>query len=134
MYINRKGVQFSWIDSIGSDSLSPIIISWLRNFKKHYSKSEWAGVPVSVLCELFPDTIDHNEEQMQAGRDKFIAEIDEMIWAFEVDDMPEDCYLVEPTEDDPFGGELNMPLIYEHRDRKQAGLDLFANRYQNLWW
>lgn len=134
MYINRKGLQFSKRDSFDNGSLTPIITEWLRNFKKHYSESSFMGVPNNILCELFPDTKEYNDKQMQAGIDRFLSDIDEMIWAFEVDEMPDDCYLVNPTDEDPFGGELNMPLIYDHRERKQAGLDLFANRYQNLWW
>lgn len=134
MYRNRKGINFSKRDSFDHGSLTHIIVAWLRNFKKHYSETEWAGVPCNILCELFPDTVEFSDEQMAVGTDKFLSEIDEMIWAFEVDDMPEDCYLIEPTDEDPFGGKLNMPLIYAHRDRKQAGLDLFAKRYQNLWW
>lgn len=137
MYINRKGLQFSRRDSFDHGSLTPIITEWLRNFKMHYSESEWAGVPNSIMCELFPETVEFSDDQLQVGTDKFISDIDEMIWAFEVDDMPDDCWLVEPDWSDDFhfgGGELDIDKIESHQNRKQAGIDLFAKRYQTLWW
>lgn len=133
MYTNRKGIQFSKRDSYDSCILSKIIVNWLKNFQKHYTNCSWAGVPSTIMTELFPDVTTFDDEHLQKGTDQFIKEIDEMIWAFEADEYSDDCWDIDPGC--KLGsGKLNMNKLEIHAKRKQDGIDLFAKRFQNLWW
>lgn len=129
MYINRKGIQFSKRDTFDCSTLGNIIVSWLKKFKEDYKENPFEGCPVDYLPK---DKVEFSDDEFSEGQALFIADIDKMIWAFSVDNMPEDCWLVEPTKG-LFDGELDYKKIDEHRVRIEAGRKLFAERFGNLW-
>lgn len=130
MYINRHGLQFSQRDTWDSSTLAAIIVKWLQAYKQDYAKHSYKGCPACYLA----NGSDCTYEEIEAGQALFMSDIDKMIWAFSVDDIPDDCWLIEPLEDKPIGsGELDWPKIESHRSLRAEGMKLFAERFDSLW-
>lgn len=133
MHINRKGLQFSRRDTWDNSTLAAIIVKWLQAFKRDYTSHPCKGCPFDYIDV---SKSEHTEEEINKGQALFMADIDEMIWAFSVDDMPEDCWLVEPSgEGIEFlgSGKLDYEKIDAHRQRKLEGMRLFAEKFGCMW-
>ena len=131
MHINRKGLQFSKRDTFDYSTLSIIIIEWLKRFKEDHSSHPFSGCPSCYIEHPLPSH--PTDEEIQKGRDQFYSDIDEMIWAFEVDDMPDDCWLIEPKLDDMLSGKLDFDKIDAHTLKIEAGRKLFAEKFADMW-
>ena len=158
MRISKGRPQFGFRDTYCADSaLSPIIAAWLRKFVatitepgKDHRKGLPGGLPQEYLNK--PDT--ESDEEWELCFNMFLNEIAEMIWAFDPDPEP---YYHGGYHEGPHHGEVSYhggerctrwdmePNNKEAWDqslrdreawykRRQQGFDLFAKRFNNLWW
>ena len=130
MYLNRKGIQFSKRDTFDYSTLSEIIVAWLEKFKEDHAKHPFAGCPsvyIDVTEQRHP-----TDKEIERGREQFHRDIEEMIWAFKAEEMPENCWLTEPVNNS-FRGKLDWDKINSHKSRVEKGRKLFAEKFDNLW-
>ena len=88
MYKNRKGIVFGAKDTWSLDhTLSPIILSALLKFKECSGGNK--GIPMSVLWDMFPETLyDHTEEQYEQASTRWDEILGTMIYAFNLKNEP----------------------------------------------
>lgn len=156
MYMNRKGVQFSYNDTFSLDStLNPIILSALKKFKEvitHPSRKDWVGVPSLVLGDLYPEHQgNYSDEELEAGSKLWLEIIDKMIYAFDIKNEPnlkdyafEFNHLTQKREDGNVSVNIKATNENEYsrykvdealyRTKVEEGLVLFGKYYQCLWW
>lgn len=152
MYKNRKGIVFGVRDTWSLDrTLSPIILSALLKFKECSAKRK--GVPIMLLCELFPEVLhEYTDEQMKQGEAAWIEILDKIIYAFNLKNEPrlqdydfkfntdfgekeEDGYrkmTLTHTNDDEYQRYRQDEVL--HEEKVKEGHTLFGKYYQCLWW
>lgn len=152
MYLNRKGIVFGVKDTWSLDrTLSPIILSSLIKFKE--CSAERKGVPVMLLCELFPDVLhEYTNEQMKEGEASWIEILDTMIYSFNLKNEPkiqdydfkfntdfgekEDndtrTMSISHTNDDEYQRYREDEKIYN--EKVKEGHALFGKYLSCLWW
>ena len=137
-----QNIRWGWNESECWDlehSLSPIILSRLKQFKK----MERHGIPAMFLRTKYVDGGRTDEERKQYDLDEQKGErewewvIDQMIWAFQytVDENNDICSLKELEK--YLGlvpGRYDMVRAYQYAHKKQKrGYRLFAKYLPNLW-
>jgi hypothetical protein len=154
MRISRGKPVFGFKDTYCADSsLSPIIASWLSKYLSVVTepgKDFRKGVPGSVAVDYLgrPDT--QSDEEFEHCWQCYMSELREMIWAFDPSDEP--CYSGDyydgPNHGKQDGEFIEWDMIpsdtesweqslQDRRDwqeRRQRGFELFAKRFNNLWW
>lgn len=152
MYKNRKGIVFGAKDTWSLDhTLSPIILSALLKFKECSGDNK--GIPMSVLWDMFPETLyDQTEEQNEQASARWDEILDTMIYAFNLKNEPKiqdyaftfntnfskmdnerltKCEIT-PTNEDEY--ERYKSDEKAHQDKVEEGHLLFGKYLSSLWW
>jgi hypothetical protein len=151
-------IIFGYKDTFSLDyTLSPIIAAGLIKFKEVITDAknfDTVGVPTKVLVELFGDKQhEFTEEELSLGSKRWVEIIDKMIFAFsgEEPDIKDYAFSFGEWKTEPVEGgyrllksslEPNNKEEYQrykddqllYQNKKEEGLQLFAQYYENLWW
>lgn len=117
-FTGRNGWQASYKDTWSLDStLSPIIYAGLVKFKEVITNKDWAkGVPAQYVTWGIEDPEDG---EFEAAFNKFLADIDKMIYAFK--------------EDKHYYKRGSLERL-ERQKKCEEGRMIFAEMYDTLWW
>jgi hypothetical protein len=158
MRISRGKPVFGFKDTYCADSsLSHIIASWLRKYLDTITEPNCEhrkGVPGSVATDYIgrPDT--QSDEEFDHCWQCYLSEIREIIWAFDPSDEPcysggyyegehhgeesghgdSKCHRWDMIPNDNEAWEQSLQDRRDWQERRQRGFDLFAKRFNNLWW
>ena len=150
-------VVFGYKDSWDSQTtLGVIIHDWLVNFKKVILEKKdhpFMGVPNKVMNELYPDTHQHTDEQLQKGFEHWLFLLDEMIFAFSNDEPEYEGSFVRGKDHEDFDSEDSKGLktwnmepddlnewnkflkeCDEYAAKVEAGRVLFGKYFSSMWW
>ena len=149
MYINRKGIQFSYTDTYDiHEVLRPIIASALKKFiEVRELKKDWCGTPGIFMLEAAETGL--TEEEAHQEWDNTLQFIYEAFSEEEPNidkyDFKQSIVSGKPREDGLIPAEIVLEYGEEERDRyrkdeaaylekRQKGYELFGKYLQNLWW
>lgn len=144
MRMRGKKPIFNYKDTWNMDeTLRVVIYEGLKKFKEVVTTSETKSVPAPFVIV---DKTDSWDEDFDIQFEKWIDEIDKMLYAFGADEPDPSDYdfkwerkfgvheglVIKPTDEDEY--ERYKEDVDIHNEKVKEGLESFAKYFQNLWW